>query len=88
MKNPFKRKVNIPLTHGEQLQNAKAKGDYALSIFNIAHEQLDEANSELSVLVADALVKVAELTQHINDANDEILANRSVQGKLTDFISQ
>lgn len=85
IRNPFKRKP-LPPTHGEKLATAKVKSTTALSMFAAAHNKLDEANSELSVLIADAQNKVAELSQHINDAHDEIFANRTVQQKLVDFV--
>lgn len=85
MKNPFK--IKRPLTHAEQLQSARSKGDSALTMFRTAHEQLDAANQDLSALVADAKNKVYELNKHAEAALAEITMNLAVQNRLKDFIS-
>ncbi|KRE33451.1 hypothetical protein [Paenibacillus sp. Soil724D2] len=83
--NPFK--IKRPLTHAEQLQSARVKGDSALTLFKTAHAQLDAANQDLSALVADAQNKVAELNKHAEAALSEISMNLAVQNRLKDFIN-
>lgn len=80
-KNPFKRK-----THADSFETAKAKGQSALSLFKVAHGQLEAANTELFTLIEDAGKKADELLAHIRNANAEINSNTAVQRKLKDFI--
>jgi DNA polymerase/3'-5' exonuclease PolX len=83
----FKKKEKEVILNNEQkVAYAKRKIELSLNLFKEINEDIEEANEVLQVVIAEDTQRMMDIAQNIENAKDELTANKALQEKLNTFI--
>jgi DNA-binding transcriptional MerR regulator len=82
----FKKVTNRKFTTEERVQIATGKVKSALSLFQEAHAEIEQANQVLMEVVAEDKAKIQQLERNVQRADEELAMNFALQNKLAEFL--
>lgn len=86
LKSLFKKEKKVSIPNHARVQLLSDKANNLVNSFRQTHDDLDEINNELIQLIEEENQKAAEAKKNRDRANEEVVMNQKLQGKLAEFI--